>query len=1215
MPDFDAQSAITAAAQRYGVDPDFALSVAHAESGLNPNVRDSSAGAIGIMQLMPKTAGELRVDPRDPYQNIDGGVRYLRQLHDQFGGDPSLVAAAYNAGPHAVSAHGGIPPFPQTQAYVARVLGNYQPGAAPTQMPSPDEVMANQGAPSTPPAGGSQPPAAASASPSIPSPDEVTSDYGAMPPGVIHIVPDAHGRYHDQTGAAYSQDGSDPSLFTDPSGKQYRVTPSGPAPGGPATPVAPPSDAEEVLAGGVKGLTGLPDMLMSMFDPGRGFREGLETPDLAAKLAANPQFVAYARAHGYSDPLAFATQAVEDEFRRRGSLQPGLDNAVSALTGWNPESVPATTLKQRLEQAGGAGLSTAFLPGGSEVSGGRALASAGLNAARGALGGVSGELATEIAPKPLKPFAGVLGGAAGVGALEGGVIGVRSALEGVRSSPLTAALSGAEAERQAGGALSRGASDLPAVRSALSGYSELVPGARPTTAQATADAGLARLENTARARSPGAFDQVDTAQNAARTAAVQSIQSGGDPAAVSGLITSHLDQLDAETDAAVTAARDAAQAKAAGIGGSGTPESYGGELRTAITDAEDAARQREGALWSAVDPEGKLTGNMQATAQAAREIQAAIPKTAKPLSGEEADIFNTAAGLPSVAPVSDLIALRSRVSAEMRNELATNGRTPAYARLSQLRGAIQANLGQTISDAVQSDQAAVARGEMAPEDAFGQRFLASARQWQQGRAEGRLAAGDAVGSGNSPGRATSVSGVAGAATPTSRGSGNAPGNQGVSDLSGAPTFDAAASQRLTDATAATRERAATFGVRPVSQVTETDGARGQFKMPDGSVPGQFFRANGNGAPYDLMQRALKAGGDAGRGILEDYAALTLRREATNADGVIDPRKFAAWQRKYSDALRALPPELQRRFADAASAGQALSDAAAARAQALNAYRKSAVGKLIGVDDPAQATTTIGNMLSRPDDFRALVDQVKAAKGNPAAMGGLRQAVVDNMMSATTRTDAAGASTLDGAKFRQFVSDNRSQLAQVFRPDEMARLDNIAADLDRANATRLAGKTQPSKPPPQGQRVALDLLGELLGQGLGHAVHHLTGAPFSDVAGGAVGIVASEAMQALRNVGVNRVQDLIAQALINPDVARRLLAKAPTTAAQARLDVRGLVAAVARGAAVGVVANNTQQRPILRLSAFGTPVTASPVRRAFGNLPAPQSGAFAAQGAL
>lgn len=114
------------AAQRHKVDAGFAVAVATAESRLDRQ-RNSPAGARGPMQLVPETAERFGVsDICDPEQNIDGGVRYLRELTDEFR-NPLLVAAAYNAGEGRVRAHGGIPPFQETVGFVAKVL-NIQMG-------------------------------------------------------------------------------------------------------------------------------------------------------------------------------------------------------------------------------------------------------------------------------------------------------------------------------------------------------------------------------------------------------------------------------------------------------------------------------------------------------------------------------------------------------------------------------------------------------------------------------------------------------------------------------------------------------------------------------------------------------------------------------------------------------------------------------------------------------------------------------------------------------------------------------------------------------------------------------------------------------------------------------------------------------------------------------------------------------------------------------
>ncbi|MFD1196213.1 lytic transglycosylase domain-containing protein [Seohaeicola saemankumensis] len=109
------------AARRHGVPEDLFLKLVQQESGFNPKAR-SNKGALGLAQLMPETARLLRVDPTDPYQNLDGGARYLMQQYRAFG-NWRLALAAYNAGPGAVQKHGGVPPFRETQNYVKVILG------------------------------------------------------------------------------------------------------------------------------------------------------------------------------------------------------------------------------------------------------------------------------------------------------------------------------------------------------------------------------------------------------------------------------------------------------------------------------------------------------------------------------------------------------------------------------------------------------------------------------------------------------------------------------------------------------------------------------------------------------------------------------------------------------------------------------------------------------------------------------------------------------------------------------------------------------------------------------------------------------------------------------------------------------------------------------------------------------------------------------------
>lgn len=114
---------VRAGAKHYGIDPDLAFAMFETESNWNPEAR-SSAGALGIAQLMPETAKSLGVDPIDTWDNIDGGLRYLKQQLDKFG-KPDLAVAAYNAGPGAVEKAGGIPLNAETPSHVQKVMSRY----------------------------------------------------------------------------------------------------------------------------------------------------------------------------------------------------------------------------------------------------------------------------------------------------------------------------------------------------------------------------------------------------------------------------------------------------------------------------------------------------------------------------------------------------------------------------------------------------------------------------------------------------------------------------------------------------------------------------------------------------------------------------------------------------------------------------------------------------------------------------------------------------------------------------------------------------------------------------------------------------------------------------------------------------------------------------------------------------------------------------------
>jgi soluble lytic murein transglycosylase-like protein len=121
----DLNEVVKAASGNYNLDPDLVNSVIRAESGFNVRAV-SPKGAQGLMQLMPKTASELGVQNAfDPQANVEGGTRYLRELLERYDFDLIKALAAYNAGPQRVEQYGGVPPYYETKAYVARIVRDF----------------------------------------------------------------------------------------------------------------------------------------------------------------------------------------------------------------------------------------------------------------------------------------------------------------------------------------------------------------------------------------------------------------------------------------------------------------------------------------------------------------------------------------------------------------------------------------------------------------------------------------------------------------------------------------------------------------------------------------------------------------------------------------------------------------------------------------------------------------------------------------------------------------------------------------------------------------------------------------------------------------------------------------------------------------------------------------------------------------------------------
>ena len=929
------------------------------------------------------------------------------------------------------------------------------------------------------------------------------------------------------------------------------------------------SDLEVIGSNLLQGVTDIPDALQMAFNPAAALQQSM-TADVVAR---DPKVIAAAKAQGMT-PDAFVRRY--GEFRVSG-FGPQLNKGIEAVTGgYNPQDVPVTGPRQRIIAAASRALPSAFVPAGEGAGLGRLLDNALISVTAGGGSQAAQEVLPEDTPEPVKQLVGLGAGVVSGLATHKAIGGVRSAAEaaagatGRVAEPFQAAASENAAQGQAANILQARATDPAAVKATLEAEpaaAPLVPGSEPTTFQATGDMGLGSLEREVATRAPEKFNARAGEQNAARMESLAQVQAGADPVAVAQTLADKFAGLDAETEQNHAQLTAQAQAKAEALGGEGAPEAYGEHLRGALQEAEDTARTRERGLWQAVDPNGDLTGNTVQTSAKAKEITEALPSTAKPMAGEEAAIFDAAKELPSLAPVSDLIALRSRVSTEMRNELIQNGRSPAYARLAGLRGAIQDNLATSISQEVVNDAKAVSHGTLAPEEATGDRIQSWLDTHEQAEGVGRTVArggpgeaGAATPSGvATPGAATGETGAHGAALPETGGPAGAGGAESVPAEH--PTFDPAAAERLAAATEATKERARLFGLGSTSSVLRKAGASDLYRLPEGRVPEKFFHSGPTG--YSDMQALYSAvGHEKAVPIVADYAASSLRKAAGRPDGTLDPAKFAAWRSRHADALRALPEEVRDKFSGAVKAAKAMDDAAKARVQTLKAAQTGAIGKIMGLTDPASVRETVGSILGGKNATGEMRMLAKAVEHDPRAIEGLRQSVVDyisNRFVSNRESATTGVNEIAANAFQTFFKRSKSALKQVFTPAQVNRINAIVEDIQRAKrsqtAVKLPGQSNTAQDlygimvrraeglaKPGRTKTVLDVMGGILG-----ATHGVEGAAigtgFAHLAGG-LGV---DFVRATRAAGISRVDQLVTEAMLHPELAKELLKRAPRVA--------------------------------------------------------------------
>ena len=756
-------------------------------------------------------------------------------------------------------------------------------------------------------------------------------------------------------------------------------------------------------------------------------------------------------------------------------------------------------------------------------------------------GGMGAEAAMENVPENWKALAGMAGGVGGAGLAQ--LAGATAkAFPKMGSAAFEYMRPSFNPEAEAARRFADKTIDRRAVLDAIEGADrELVPGSKPTTFELTGDTGIGQQQRQAETRAPDRFLERRGEQAAARQGALEGVAPSGDPMEVTALLKRQIADLEAQETAAIAKAEARARQAIDRLGGNQSPEEYGRLLRQYTQEAKDAARAARKQVYDAVDPDGTLN----AVATGVRDTAGEITKeTTRPLAkapeGDLAAILQDVANIDDVIPFSDLRTLDTRVGDAVRAEMRANGETNTWRLLSQLKGSVL----DAINDAA---------GNQA-------KYEASAPPRSAGDSiEARLRAAWGVDEAKEP------------LTP----------NMTREDAAGLKT-----------AKAVNKEYMETFREGPVGEALKLDKGAGNYKISfDAQVGPKFFRAGDTG--FEAAQAFLKAAGGDGRAVstMNDYIvskAFDFSRDPKT--GLVDPKRFETWKANHENALRAFP-EAQKKLATAARVSDAAAEVTARSRDAIEAAQKSALADVIGAKDPETVAKTVGGIFGKTNGPAIMRDLAQAVQGNPDAQRGLRRAVADHIRTkflSVIEEGTSEANKINSANFQKFVRDKMRTLEQVFDREQISSLQALADDLHRFNrsvsGSGLSGRPTTAQDLSPTIQKGQSYWGNLV-KGGGAVLAPIAGGYGGQAALGTVGalagftsVVAAEILAGMRAAGMKKVDDLLTEALLNPDLARKLLMAAPTkaTPGAARSVSEGIANTLITGAKQPIQGNADQE---------------------------------------
>jgi hypothetical protein len=722
--------------------------------------------------------------------------------------------------------------------------------------------------------------------------------------------------------------------------------------------------------------------------------------------------------------------------------------------------------------------------------------------------GAGAQTAGEMVESKYRPLAELVGGVAGGGASQ-------LVTEGVKAVPqLFTGLYrylepsfGSEAQRRvASRKLAEGATSPARSLDILENEpGVIVPGSRPTTFEMTGDTGLGQLQRKAETQSPEPFIQRQGEQAVAREEALSGVAPEGAPTEVSRLLRQQLDAFDQSETQAAQQAEARVRTIIERMGGDVTPEDAGRIMREELQRAKTAARDERSRLYNLIDPDQRLnavsTGLRETSARIAAE---SADPLAKPLEGELKAIVEVASGVGDVIPFNTLRQFDTRISDAMRAELMSNGETNTYRQLKMMKDGVMDAINNAVENQQRYEAGAVASGSMSSADTLEQRLRS---QWGVGEASPR-----------------------GAGEPNLR-----PENVAALDA----------------AKAAQKTYAGTFREGPVGEVLRPGKSQGQYKKQfDAEVGPTFFRKGNTGAQaMEAFQRASANNPGADQAMREYIVTSMLRETVDPRTGLIDEKSFNTWRRKHESALSAVP-QIDRLFTSVADASRNATEIAAAARSRIEQAQRSAFSKIIGANDAETVARSVGDIFGKPNAASEMRRLASSVGGDPDARAGLQRAVVDyirNRFLSTTEAGASDALLIKSSQFQNFVRQNRRTLSQVLSPEQVDTFQALANDLHRSNrsltGSALRGRSTTAQDIPAATEKAQSMwssIAKMTGPIVtGLAGQQLTGTISGALAGFAGGTVAAIA-QSMRAAGMRNVDELISEALLNPEVARELL---------------------------------------------------------------------------